>query len=327
MIDDIQRIRDEARNKLSSIDDLTELDRLRVQYLGKKGVVTAALKQLKDLTPEKRREVGAVVNETRDELESQFELKRLDLKRNDLEKELSRTEPLDVTLPGQYAVPSGSQHPVHRVIDEMVGILRKVGFSIATGPEIETEYYNFETLNTPETHPARDVQDTFYINPPVLLRSHTSPVQIRTMKDIDPPVQIISFGRVYRADYDNTHTPMFHQMEGLLVDEDVSMADLKGVMHYLIRELFGKRAIRFRPSFFPFTEPSAEVDMEWNDSWLEIGGCGMVHPNVLEAAGYNSERYMGFAFGMGIERIAMLKYGIDDLRSFFENDYRMLEQF
>ncbi|MCB0403696.1 MAG: phenylalanine--tRNA ligase subunit alpha [Bdellovibrionales bacterium] len=327
MIDDIQRIRDEARNKLSSVDDLTELDRLRVQYLGKKGVVTTALKQLKDLTPEQRKEIGAVVNEARDELESRFEMKRLDIKRSDLEKELSRTEPLDVTLPGQYAVPAGSQHPVHRVIDEMVGILRKVGFSIATGPEIETEYYNFEALNTPDSHPARDVQDTFYVQSPVLLRSHTSPVQVRTMKAIDPPVQIVSFGRVYRADYDHTHTPMFHQMEGLLVDEDVSLADLKGVMHYLIRELFGKRAIRFRPSFFPFTEPSAEVDMQWNDGWLEIGGCGMVHPNVLEAAGYNPDRYMGFAFGMGIERIAMLKYGIDDLRSLFENDYRMLEQF
>jgi phenylalanyl-tRNA synthetase alpha chain len=226
-------------------------------------------------------------------------------------------------------------------MNDVVQILKRIGFSVVTGPEVELEFYNFEALNTPEDHPARDMQDTFYINPPVLLRSHTSPVQIRTMKDKKPPIQVIAPGKVYRSDYDLTHTPMFHQIEGLMVDEHLSLADLKGVLNYLIKNLFGARSLRFRPSFFPFTEPSAEVDMQCiqckgsgkecrlckSTGWLEIGGCGMVHPHVFKSVGYDSEKYSGFAFGMGIERIAMLKYGIDDLRSFFENDIRMLEQF
>ena len=215
-----------------------------------------------------------------------------------------------------------------------------MGFTVASGPEVETEYYNFEALNTPEHHPARDMQDTFYIDKPVLLRSHTSPVQIRAMKAMKPPLQIITLGKVYRSDYDQTHTPMFHQLEGLMVDESVSFSHLKGVMHYLIDELFGTRPLRFRPSFFPFVEPGAEVDMYWGDprdkrkdkpiapsDWMEIGGCGMVHPNVLRAVGYDPDRYTGFAFGLGLERIAMIKYGISDIRSFFENDRRLLEQF
>ena len=225
------------------------------------------------------------------------------------------------------------------MMNDIVQILKRIGFSVVTGPEVELEFYNFEALNTPEDHPARDMQDTFYINPPVLLRSHTSPVQIRTMKDKKPPIQIIAPGKVYRSDYDLTHTPMFHQIEGLMVDENLSLADLKGVLNYLIKNLFGTKTLRFRPSFFPFTEPSAEVDMQCiqckgkgcrlckSTGWLEIGGCGMVHPNVFKSVNYDSEKYSGFAFGMGIERIAMLKYGIDDLRSFFENDIRMLEQF
>ncbi len=327
MINEINRIRDEARSKISTADDLKELDRLRVQYLGKKGLVTAVLKSLKDMGPDERKELGAVVNKCKDDLESQLEVRKLDIQRRHIEKELTRTDPLDVTQPGKFVIPQGSLHPVTMVIEEMVTIMRRLGFNIATGPEVETEYYNFEALNTPDDHPARDAQDTFYLNPPVLLRSHTSPVQIRTMKKSEPPLQIISFGRVYRSDYDLTHTPMFHQMEGLMVDQDISLADLKGVVLYLIRELFGKRPVRFRPSFFPFTEPSAEIDVQWDNQWLEIGGCGMVHPNVLQAVDYDVDRWTGFAFGMGIERIAMLKYGIDDLRSFFENDYRMLEQF
>jgi len=327
MIDNIQRIQEEATSKISSTQNLQELDKIRVEYLGKKGVVTSFLHQLGSLEPGQRREVGAVVNKTKAHLENEIESRRLEIERANLENEISHSENIDVTLPGQYALEHGSLHPVSQIMVEVVQILRRVGFSVAKGPEIETEFYNFEALNTPEDHPARDEQDTFYINPPYLLRSHTSPVQIRAMQKAKPPLQIISLGRVYRSDYDPTHTPMFHQMEGLLVDTNVSLADLKGVLIHLVNELFGERPLRFRPSFFPFTEPSAEVDMLFNDSWLEIGGCGIVHPNVFTAAGYDPEVLTGYAFGMGIERIAMLKYGIKDIRTLFMNDYRLLEQF
>jgi len=329
MIDEnIQRIKEEAQSKISSAGDLQELEQLRVQYLGKKGQVTSLLHGLKNLEPDERREVGAVVNRTKTDIESEIDRRRDEIERTKIESELTKSEPIDVTLPGQYMTTSGSLHPITRVINEMVSILKRIGFSVASGPEVETEYYNFEALNTPENHPARDLQDTFYIQRPVLLRSHTSPVQIRTMKEKQPPLQIIAVGKVYRSDYDNTHTPMFHQMEGLMVDEDISLADLKGILHYLIKNLFGARQLRFRPSYFPFTEPSAEVDMQWNNGdWMEIGGCGMVHPKVFEGVNYDTEKYTGLAFGMGIERIAMLKYGITDIRAFYENDTRMLEQF
>jgi phenylalanyl-tRNA synthetase alpha chain len=341
MIEQIERIRAEARTQITSCPDPQELDRLRVHYVGKKGVLTSLLHQLKDLEPEKRRQMGQVLNEVKTDFEKSFALRQAELDRVGLEKELTSSKPLDISLPGQYAIPAGSLHPVTRVTDQIVQCLKRIGFSVATGPEVELEFYNFEALNTPEDHPARDMQDTFYIEPPVLLRSHTSPVQIRCMKGKAPPIQIIAPGKVYRSDYDITHTPMFHQVEGLMVDEHLSLADLKGVIHYLVKSLFGPRALRFRPSFFPFTEPSAEIDMGCiqckgaggdcrlckGTGWLEIGGCGMVHPNVFRAVDYDPDRYSGFAFGMGIERIAMLKYGIEDLRSFFENDIRMLEQF
>jgi len=341
MIENIHRIREEGRSLISSAPSPQELDHLRVHYLGKKGLLTGLLHQLKDLDNNRRREVGALLNQLKTDLESHFDHRQVELRRLEIEKELASSSPIDFTLPGRHFAGVGSLHPVTKVLEEIVAILRRVGFSVATGPEIELDFYNFEALNTPPDHPARDLQDTFYIEGPVLLRSHTSPVQIRAMKSRRPPMQIIAPGRVYRSDYDLTHTPMFHQVEGLLVDESVSLSDLKGVLHHLVKNLFGARPLRFRPSYFPFTEPSAEVDMQCiqcrgsgkdcrlckNSGWLEIGGCGMVHPNVFKAVGYEPDRYTGFAFGMGIERIAMLKYGIDDLRSFFENDYRMLEQF
>ncbi len=340
MIDHIQRIRDEAETKISSAPDIQELDRLRVHYLGKKGLITGLLHQLKELAPEKRREMGAELNKIKVEFESALESRHSILARLRIEKELTSAAPLDLTLPGQYALNLGSIHPVTKIIEESVLCLKRVGFSVVSGPEIETEFYNFEALNTPADHPARDLQDTFYLrNVPTLLRSHTSPMQIRTMQNRKPPLQFISYGRVYRSDYDQTHTPMFHQIEGVMVDDHVTMAELKGVLHYWVKSLFGSRPLRFRPSFFPFVEPGAEVDMQCihcrgrgcrtckETGWLEIGGCGMIHPNVFKAVGYEMERYSGFAFGFGVERIAMLKYGIDDLRSFFENDHRMLEQF
>ncbi len=339
MIDNIQRIQEEARGRIASAPDTGELDRLRVHYLGKKGLITSLLAQLRDLTPEKRREAGAFLNRVKEEFENVLTTRQEELEAKQIESELAQTPRIDVTLPGTYAINSGSLHPITRVTDQAVQALRRVGFTVASGPEVETEFYNFEALNTPEHHPARDMQDTFYIDKPVLLRSHTSPVQIRAMRAMKPPIQIITLGKVYRSDYDQTHTPMFHQLEGLMVDETVSFSDLKGVMHYLVDELFGSRPLRFRPSFFPFVEPGAEVDMLWGEGkdrkskatspsdWLEIGGCGMVHPNVLRAVGYDPDRYSGFAFGLGLERIAMIKYGISDIRSYFENDRRMLEQF
>ena len=339
MIEQINQIRVEAHSQIFSALDPDALDRLRVHYMGKKGVLTTLLHQLKELTPEKRKEMGAVLNEVKTNVERDLKQRQTELKRVVLDKEISSSGSSDISLPGHFAINSGSLHPISLVMNDIVQILKRIGFSVVTGPEVELEFYNFEALNTPEDHPARDMQDTFYINPPVLLRSHTSPVQIRTMKDKKPPIQIIAPGKVYRSDYDLTHTPMFHQIEGLMVDENLSLADLKGVLNYLIKNLFGTKTLRFRPSFFPFTEPSAEVDMQCiqckgkgcrlckSTGWLEIGGCGMVHPNVFKSVNYDSEKYSGFAFGMGIERIAMLKYGIDDLRSFFENDIRMLEQF
>jgi len=341
MIDNIERIQQEARSQIAAAPSPQDLDKLRVHYLGKKGLLTNLLHQLKDLDQEKRRELGAVLNQVKSDFESVFDKRQEELERSAIEVEISKSAPIDVTLPGLYPSESGSWHPITQVTEEMVQIMRKIGYSIASGPEVETEFYNFEALNTPADHPARDMQDTFYINPPILLRSHTSPMQIRTMKSAKPPLQIIALGKVYRADYDATHTPMFHQMEGLMVGDDISFADLKGTLQYLVSNLFGNRPLRFRPSYFPFVEPGAEVDMQCfqckgngkecrvckSTGWLEIGGCGMVHPNVFKAVNYDSERYSGFAFGMGIERIAMLKYGVDDIRSFFENDHRMLEQF
>ena len=328
MIDNIKRIKEEATGRITSAPDVEELERLRVHYLGKKGLLTSLLHQLKSLTPEQRKEMGAVLNEVKTEFETTITTRQQQLDDQRINQEIEKSPMLDVTLPGQFVSEPGSIHPVTRVTEEVIEHLKRVGFSLASGPEIELDAYNFEALNMPAHHPARDMQDTFYIGGPVLLRTHTSPVQIRTMKNRKPPLQIISHGKVYRSDYDQTHTPMFHQMEGLMVDENISLADLKGVVNHLVKALFGSKPVRFRPSYFPFTEPSAEIDVHFgNLGWLEIGGCGMVHPKVFEAVGYDYEKYSGFAFGLGIERIAMLKYGITDLRSFFENDLRMLEQF
>jgi len=341
MNDNLESILSEAKNTVSAAPSKEELERLRVHYVGKKGVITGLLHQLKDLPAEKRKEMGAKLNDVKTNVEKVLKLRQSELGRKELEEQLSKAPALDLSLPGQFSTSSGSLHPVTRVMEEFIQIMKRIGFSVATGPEVELDYYNFEALNTPEHHPARDMQDTFYIEPPVLLRSHTSPVQIRAMKNKKPPLQIIAPGKVYRSDYDMTHVPMFHQIEGLMVDEHISFAELKGVLHYLVKDLFGARPLRFRPSYFPFTEPSAEVDMQCiscrgsgkdcrvckSTGWLEIGGCGMVHPNVFRHVGYDPDQVSGFAFGMGMERIAMLKYGIDDIRSFFENDLRMLEQF
>ncbi len=341
MIEEINRIQNVAQGEITGAPSVAELERLRVHYLGKKGVITGLLHQLKELDPVKRKEVGALLNDAKNSFESLLGERIRQLSSTEIDKIVQQSQPIDVSLPGIALQRTGGYHPITKVGREIIAALKRIGFSVATGPEVETEYYNFEALNTPEDHPARDMQDTFYINPPVLLRSHTSPVQIRTMKSHRPPVQVCTFGKVYRSDYDMTHTPMFHQVEGLMVDDQISFSDLKGVLHYLVGELFGNRELRFRPSYFPFTEPSAEVDMQCilckgdntecrmckGTSWLEIGGCGMVHPNVFHSVGYDPDEVVGFAFGMGVERITMLKYGIDDLRSFFENDQRMLEQF
>jgi len=324
-------VRDAAGDK----DALVEL---KVKYLGRKGGVSVFLKELGGLAPEERKAAGEAINQVKDKLEGLIEtaLAAVDEKERALALENER---LDVTLPGR-SVSLGRMHPVMQVMAEIEAIFRGMGFDVAEGPEIEHDYYNFEALNIPKDHPARDMQDTFYVTEDVLLRTHTSPVQIREMKRVKPPVRIIAPGAVYRKDSDVTHTPMFHQVEVFMVDEGVTFANLKGVLTQFLHALFGKdTALRFRPSFFPFTEPSAEVDIRCvickgagcrvckSSGWLEILGAGMIHPEVFKSVGYDYERWSGFAFGMGVERITMLKYGIDDLRLLFENDIRFLKQF
>ena len=330
-------IKEEALNALSSVTDEKELNDLRVKYLGKKGVITLSLKRVGSLSSEERPEFGRQVNEVKKILEEGINAKKDELKKKtslDEEKDF-----FDPTLPGERPA-RGTLHPITQVMDEVISIFTFMGFEVAEGPEIESDYYNFEALNIPKDHPARDMQDTFYITDDIVLRTHTSPVQIRTMEKESPPVRIIAPGKVYRCDSDISHTPMFHQVEGLFVDEGVSFAHLKGILKIFVHEVFGRdTALRFRPSFFPFTEPSAEVDVQCvickgkgcrlcsNSGWLEILGAGMVDPEVFKSVNYDSEKWTGFAFGMGIERIAMLKYGIDDIRLFFENDLRFLKQF
>jgi phenylalanyl-tRNA synthetase alpha chain len=278
------------------------------------------------LPQEKRKNSGKALNELKSSLEAIFQSRRNHLKEKIFSEELKR-DSLDVTLPGRTRE-SGTLHPVTSTIIEISNFFVSMGFDIRSGPEAESEYYNFEALNIPEDHPAKDMHDTFYLDNGVLLRTHTSPVQIRTMEKQSPPIRIICPGRVYRKDSDLTHTPMFHQIEGLVLEENASFAVLKGMLKDFINSFFGNETeLRFRPSYFPFTEPSAEVDIKWKKGWLEILGCGMVHPNVLEMSGINSKKYSGFAFGLGPERMAMLKYNIPDLRSFFENDLRFLKQF
>lgn len=323
---------------IEKVSNLNELYQIKVKYLGKKGLISQLNKNLKDIDSDKRAEFGKKIHELRVLFENSYDEKEKALKDIEREQKLA-SEKIDITLPG-FPLNYGSIHPITKVYNEIVDIFTAMGFEVATGPEIESDFYNFEALNIPKAHPARDMQDTFYISEEVLLRTHTSPVQIRTMLEQKPPVKIIAPGKVYRCDSDITHTPMFHQVEGLLVDEKVTFADLKGTLTLFIKRLFGDDVpVRFRPSFFPFTEPSAEVDMGCvicsskgcrvckNTGWLEILGCGMVHPNVFKSVGYDSQKYRGYAFGMGIERITMLKFGINDLRLFFENNIKFLSQF
>jgi phenylalanyl-tRNA synthetase alpha chain len=327
----------EAREAASAARTSGELEQVRVRFLGRQGALTQLLRSLGTLAPAERREVGASANTAKRELEALLDARLAESAERERRAQRERERP-DLTLPGRRP-PLGTVHPLTRVHDEIVSIFLGLGFSVAEGPEIETDHYNFEALNIPRDHPARDMQDTFYLDASLLLRTHTSPVQIRAMQAQRPPVRIICPGTVYRRDADITHSPMFHQVEGLAVDRDISMGDLKGTLELFAREMFGARSrIRFRPSFFPFTEPSAEVDVLCflcggegcrvcsQSGWLEILGSGMVHPQVLRNVGYDPEEVTGWAFGMGIERVAMLKYGIDDIRLFYENDQRFLAQ-
>ena len=331
-VDTIKEIQHRARADIEACQDLQRLDELRVGYLGKKGEITAQLKALANLDPEQRKAFGAAVNVARDDLALAIADRKTVLQAAALEA-LLLSQKVDVSLPGR-GEQRGGLHPVTRAMQRAVDIFSRLGFDVATGPEVEQDYYNFAALNFPEHHPARAMHDTFYFGDGRLLRTHTSPVQIRVMERQDPPYRIIAPGKVYRSDSDQTHTPMFHQIEGLLVGEGVSMADLKGLLHTFVNAFFERSlAMRFRPSYFPFTEPSAEVDISWEKGagaepgWLEILGCGMVHPNVLRACNVDPERYSGYAFGMGVERIAMLRYGVTDLRHFYENDLQFLRQF
>jgi len=331
-VNEITDLQTRALAEISASDDLQQLDDLRVRYLGKKGEVTAQLKSLGSMEPDQRRSFGQAVNAVRDALNQAITVRRKDLESAALEQKLL-SEKVDVTLPGR-GEQRGGLHPVTMAMERAIGIFTKLGFDVATGPEVEDDHYNFESLNFPPHHPARAMHDTFYFGDGRLLRTHTSPVQIRVMEKTDPPYRIIAPGKVYRSDSDQTHTPMFHQVEGLLVGKNVSMADLKGVLHTFVNAFFERSlAMRFRPSYFPFTEPSAEVDIGWEKGdgsepgWLEILGCGMVHPNVLRGCDVDPEEYTGYAFGMGVERLAMLRYGVSDLRQFFENDLEFLKQF
>jgi phenylalanyl-tRNA synthetase alpha chain len=334
----VEAVASEARAAIGSAAASGELEAIRVKYLGRSGALTQILKSLGSLPAEDRPLVGAAANEAKRELEALLETRLRTMLEAERHRQRERERP-DLTLPGRRPA-RGALHPLTRVRDEIVAVFMGLGFSVADGPQIETDFYNFEALNIPRDHPARDMQDTFYLSPETLLRTHTSPVQIRTMRAQKPPVRIIVPGVVYRRDADITHSPMFHQVEGLAVDTRITMADLKGTLELFAREMFGARSkIRFRPSFFPFTEPSAEVDVLCflcggdgcrvckQSGWLEILGSGMVHPRVLQNVGYDPEAVTGWAFGMGVERIAMLKYGIDDIRLFFENDLRFLNQF
>ncbi len=329
----LEALLEESLVAIAQAADLRALDDIRVRLLGKKGEITARLKALSGLAPEARKAAGAEVNAVRDQLTRAIEDRHLVLMNADINQKLA-AEALDVTLPGRGEMPGG-MHPVTRTLARMESLLRAMGFQVAEGPEIEDDYHNFEALNIPPEHPARAMHDTFYVDGGrMLLRTHTSPVQIRVMRQHVqsgrmPPIRIIAPGRVYRTDYDRTHSPMFHQIEGLYVAEDVSLADLKADLQNFLRAFFERELeLRFRPSFFPFTEPSAEVDIsDGRGGWLEVGGCGMVHPEVLANVGIDPERYMGYAFGMGVERMAMLRYGVDDLRQFFNNDLRFLRQF
>ena len=323
MKDQISRIEKEAREDLSRIDSIDAAEAFRIAYLGKKGKLTELFKQLAAVAPDEKKAVGAQLNRVKQWLESSIEESR-----QKTPKKKTSEDVFDETLPG-IRPPQGSIHLLQQTIQEISGVFSRMGFETVEGPEIETEFYNFTALNIPLDHPSRDAFDTFYTTHGQLLRSQTSTVQIRVMKDRKPPLQIIAPGRVYRPDtVDASHSFMFHQIEGLMVDDRVTFSDLKGVLHLVLRELFGSQTkIRFRPHFFPFTEPSVEVDIQWGKGWLEILGAGSVDPNVFQEVGYDQNTVKGFAFGMGVERIAMLRHGINDIRHFYENDLRFLRQF
>ena len=326
-IEKLDAIVQDAIATLSAITVPADLENAKAKWLGKTGEISLLMKTLGTLSAEERPAAGARINVAKQQIEEALNARREAIKAQALEVQLAQ-EALDVTLPGR-GLGVGGLHPVTRTLARIETLFRSIGFEVADGPEIETDFYNFTALNIPENHPARAMHDTFYIDDQHVLRTHTSPVQVHYMQNHEPPLKIIAPGRVYRVDSDATHSPMFHQVEGLWVDEEVSFANLKGVVQDFLQRFFERDdlQVRFRPSFFPFTEPSAEIDMSWNGGWLEIGGCGMVHPNVLKHANIDSEKYIGFAFGLGVERLAMLRYGVNDLRLFFENDLRFLKQF
>jgi phenylalanyl-tRNA synthetase alpha chain len=336
----LKELRQVAVEELSGAASLEGLNDLRVKYLGKKGSLTSVLRGMGALAVDERPRIGQIVNELRSELEGLLEARQDELKQAALAQKLT-SEKIDITLPGRRSR-LGHKHPLTLTLDRIKSVFMRMGFDVAEGPEVETDYYNFEALNLPPDHPARDMQDSFYVTADILLRTHTSPVQARTMQAAEPnsPIRVIAPGKVYRRDYDATHSPVFTQVEGLVVDKGISFADLKGTLELFAQEIFGKGVkVRFRPSFFPFTEPSAEVDISCvmcagrgcrtckGTGWLEILGSGMVHPRVLEMSNYDPDKVSGFAFGMGVERVAMLVYGIDDLRLFYDNDLRFLAQF
>ena len=339
MSNDLDDLLSQAQAGAAAAADLRALDEVRVQYLGKSGEFTARLKQLGKLPAEERKAAGQQINQAKQAFQQTLEGRKAELEAEELAKRLA-SERIDVTLPGRD-VASGGLHPVTRTMQRIQAFFASAGFEVAEGPEIEDDFHNFEALNIPSHHPARAMHDTFYFDEGLLLRTHTSPVQIRHMQNAEPPMKVIAPGRVYRCDSDLTHTPMFHQVEGFLVDEQVSFADLKGILIAFLHGFFEREdlAVRARPSYFPFTEPSAEVDIQCvmcsgdgcrvcsHTGWLEVLGCGMIHPEVFRHVGIDSEKYLGYAFGMGVERLAMLRYGVNDLRLFFENDLRFLKQF
>lgn len=328
----------QAQGEVASAESLTGLDQVRVHYVGKKGLITEQMKTLGTLPPDERKQAGALINQARDQFNVAFEARKALLEAHDLEQRLAQ-ETIDVTLPGR-GQETGGLHPVTLTLQRISELFARIGFETVEGPEVEDDYHNFEALNIPASHPARAMHDTFYFDEHTLLRTHTSPVQVRIMESRTPPLRVIAPGRVYRCDSDLTHTPMFHQVEGFLVDRDVSFADLRGVLFEFLTLFFEKDVqVRFRPSYFPFTEPSAEVDIECvicggcgcrvckQTGWLEVMGCGMIHPRVFGFVDIDPEVFTGFAFGLGVERMAMLRYGINDLRLFFENDLKFLRQF
>lgn len=337
MKEKVAQLKEQTQSSIESAASLQELEEIRVSLLGKKGELTEISKGMKTLSPEERPVIGQLVNETREFISQILDEKNNQLKEKEKRARLEQ-EILDITLPGEE-VELGTTHPITETMNFMKDIFIEMGFDVADGPEIEKVEYNFDALNIPETHPSRDITDTFYISDNVVLRTQTSPVQVRYMLEHKPPFRMICPGKVYRPDYDVSHTPMFHQMEGLMIGENISFANLKGILTHFVKKVFGETEVRFRPHFFPFTEPSAEMDVQCavckgkgcrvckDSGWLEIMGCGMVDPEVLKAVGYDPNEVSGFAFGVGIERVTMLRHGIDDLRAFFENDIRFLKQF